>query len=181
MRPCRVGRVARAVVPALVEGQEPRGLALQVRAHPRLVVIHGEVHHAAPEPEERLALVAVALVLLDGILDGLLGEAVLQLEGGDGQVVDEQTQVKGLGAARLVHAVGQLTGHREAVLRVQRLGFGVARRRRPVEEVEVHRPVLQALAQHVNHAALVDLGGEAGEELEAADVPGVVGHRQFVE
>ena len=66
---------------------------------------------------------------------------------------------------------------------VQRLGLGVARRRRAVEQVEVHRPVLHALAQHVDDAALADLAGEAGEELEAVDVLGVVrvGHRQLLE
>src|SRR5665648_497820 len=77
----RVGRVARAVVPAPVEGQEPGGLALEVRAEAHLVLIHGEVGHAAPKLEELLARVAVALVLLDGVGDGLLGQAVLQLEG----------------------------------------------------------------------------------------------------
>jgi len=51
------------------------------------------VHHAAAELEQALARVAVALVLLDGVLDRLLGEAVLQLEGGDGQAVDKQAQV----------------------------------------------------------------------------------------
>ena len=177
----RVGRVARAVVVALVEGQEPRALARKLGAHPHLAVVHREVHHAAAELEQPLARVAVALVLLDGILDRLLGEAVLQLEGGDGQAVDEQAQVER--AARLVHAVGELARDREAVLRVQRLGLGVARRRRAVEQVEVHRPVVHALAQHVDDAALADLGGEAREELEAVDVLRVVriGHRQLLE
>jgi hypothetical protein len=40
---------------------------------------------------------------------------------------------------------------------VQRLGLGVARRRRAVEQVEVQRPVRHALAQHVDDAALADL------------------------
>ena len=39
----RVGRVARAVVPALVERQEPGALALQVGAEAHLVVVHGEM------------------------------------------------------------------------------------------------------------------------------------------
>lgn len=37
---------------------------------------------------------AVALVLLDGIVRCLLGETVLKLEGGYGQTVDEQAQVQ---------------------------------------------------------------------------------------
>lgn len=59
-----------------------------------LLVVEGEVNDAAAELEERLARVTVALVLLDGVVDGLLGERVLQLEGGDGQAVDEQDQVE---------------------------------------------------------------------------------------
>ena len=51
-----------------------------------------EVDHAAAELEQPLARVAVALVLLDRVLDGLLGQAVLQLEGGDRQAVDEEAK-----------------------------------------------------------------------------------------
>ena len=90
----RVGRVPGAVVPALVEGQEPRGLALEVRAEPHLVVVHREVRHRAAELEELLAGGAVALVLLHGVLDRLLGETVLQLEGGYRQTIDEQAEVE---------------------------------------------------------------------------------------
>ena len=93
-------------------------MPLQLGAHPHLAVVHREVHHAAAELEQQLARVAVALVLLDGVLDRLLGQAVLQLEGGDRQAVDEQAQVER--AARLVPAVGELARDREAVLRVQR-------------------------------------------------------------
>ena len=159
----RVGRIARAVVPAQVEGQEPRGLALQVRAEAHLVVVHGEVHHAAAELEELLARVAVALVLLDGVLDRLLGQAVLQLEGGDRQAVDEEAQVER--ELRLVAAVAELARDAEAVGGVALLGLRVARRWRAVEEVEVVRPVLDAVAQHVDGAALADLALQAGQEL----------------
>src|SRR5262245_45090494 len=38
----RVRRVARAVVPALIEWQEPRSLALEMRAEVHLLVIHRE-------------------------------------------------------------------------------------------------------------------------------------------
>lgn len=56
--------------------------------------VHREVRHAAPELEEALARVAVAQVLLDGVGDRLLGQAVLQLEGGHGQAVDEEAHVE---------------------------------------------------------------------------------------
>ena len=82
----------------LLNGRNHERLALELGADPHLAVVHGEVHHAAAELEQQLARIAVALVLLDGILDGLLGEAVLQLEGGDGQAVDEQAEVEGAAA-----------------------------------------------------------------------------------
>ena len=59
------------------------------------MVVHGKMHDAAPKLEEQLARVAVAFVLLDGVFDGLLGQAVLELKGGDGQAVDEQAQIQG--------------------------------------------------------------------------------------
>ncbi len=82
LQPHRVRRVARAVIPALVERQKPRILrhafaALEGGAHRHLRVVHGEMHHAAAKLEQRLARISVALVLLYGVLDGLLGQAVL--------------------------------------------------------------------------------------------------------
>ena len=84
-----VRRIALAIVPPLVEGQEPRFLPLEVGAELYLVVIYGEVGQAPAKLEEFLPGVAVALVLLNRVLDGLLRQAVLQLECGDGQAVDE--------------------------------------------------------------------------------------------
>ena len=89
----RVRRIAGAVVPPPVEGQEPRRLGLKLRAEPHLVVVDGEMRQAAAELKELLPRIAVPLVLLDGVFHRLLGQAVLQLEGGDGQAVDEQAQV----------------------------------------------------------------------------------------
>ena len=80
----------------------------QLRAHPHFAVVHREMHDAAAELEQPLARIAVAPVLLDGILDRLLGQAVLQLKGGDRQAVDEQAQVQR--AARFVRAVMQVAG-----------------------------------------------------------------------
>src|ERR1035437_4066321 len=88
-----VGRIASALVPPLVERQEPRVHrhalgTLQSGTHPHFLVIHGEVHHAAPKQEKRLTWIAVALVLLLVVLGGLLRETVLQLECRDRQSVD---------------------------------------------------------------------------------------------
>ena len=124
LEPVRVGRVAGAVVPAAVEGQEPGGFALQVGAEADLVVVDGEVGEAAALGEEGLARVAVAAVLLDRVLDGLLGEAVFELEGGGGQAVDEEAEVER--ELAVVVAVAQLAGDGEAVVAVAELGFPVA-------------------------------------------------------
>ena len=78
-----------------------------------LLIVHREVHQAAAELKEQLARVAVALVLLHRVFHGLLGEAVLQLESGDGQAIDEQGKVEGeLG---LVLAVAQLSSDAEDI------------------------------------------------------------------
>ena len=160
-----VGRVAGAVVPAAVEGQEPGCLAGEAGAEPDLAFVHGEVGDAAARLEQLLARVAVALVLLDGVVDRLLGEAVLQLEGEDRQAVDEQPDVEG--ALGLVAAVAQLPGDGEAVLAEALPGLRVAGRRGAVEQVEVVRPVADAAAQHVDGAALADLPLQPGEEATA--------------
>ena len=49
------------------------------------MVVDREMYDAASELEQVLTRVAVALVLLDCVLDRLLGQAVLQLEGSDRQ------------------------------------------------------------------------------------------------
>ena len=160
-----VGRVAGAVVPAAVEGQEPGGLAGEAGAELDLALVHGEVGDAAARLEQLLARVAVALVLLDGVVDRLLGEAVLQLEGEDRQAVDEQADVEGpLG---LVAAVAQLAGDGEAVLPEALLRLRVVGRGGAVEQVEVVGPVPDAVAQHVDGAALADLPLEPGQEAAA--------------
>jgi hypothetical protein len=109
-----IGRISRAIVPTLVKRQEPRAFALEMGAEPHLMVIHREMGDASAELEQFLARISVALVLLDRILDGLLGQAVFQLECRDRQAVDEQRQVERVGISL---AVAQLPGHREPVLR----------------------------------------------------------------
>ena len=73
----RVRRISGAIVPTLVEGEKPGRLALELRAKHHLVLIQREMRHAAAQFEELLAWVAVTAVLLDGVFDGLLREAVL--------------------------------------------------------------------------------------------------------
>ena len=159
----RVRRVPRAVIPALIEGQEPRGLPLQVRTEAHRLIVHREVRHAAAELEELLARIAVQHVLLDGVGDGLLGETVLQLERGHRQAVDEQPHVER--TLRLVAAVAKLPRHAESVGGVALGSRRVARRWSAVEEIEMERSVLDAVAQDVDGAALHDLALQPRQEL----------------
>ena len=71
----------------------------------------------ATEGEQRLARVAVAAVLLDGVFDRLLGQAVLLLKRRNRQTVDEQAQVQR--APRLIAAVRKLPSYAESIAGVQ--------------------------------------------------------------
>ena len=119
--------------------------------------------HTATQLEQLLARIAISLVLLDRIGHRLLGKAVLQLEGEDRQAVDEQGDVER--ALRFVAAVAKLPDDGEAVLLEAFLRLRVARRRRAVEKIQVVRAMLDAVAQHVDRAALGDFALQPGQEL----------------
>ena len=128
-----VGRVAGAVVPAAVEGQEPGCLAFEVGAEADVVVVDREMGHAPAELEQLLARIAIALVLFDGVVDGLLRQAVLEFECQNWQAVDEQHDIeRPLG---LVPAVAQLPGDGEPVLIESLFCFLIAGGRGAVEEI----------------------------------------------
>ena len=79
-----------------------------------VALVHREVGHAAAEREQLLAEIAVLLVLPHRIVNGLLGEAVLQLEREDRQAVEEEPDVER--PLRLVAAVAELPDDGEAIL-----------------------------------------------------------------
>lgn len=161
----RVRRVAGAVVPTLVKGQKPGGFTLEVSTHAHFVIIDGEMNDTAPELEELFARVTVAFVLFDGIGDGLLGEAVFELKGGNRQAVDEETQVESeLG---FIAAVAQLAGDGKAVGGETLDGFGVAGGGGAVKEIDLVRPVHEAVAQDMDDAMLADFTLKTGEEFMA--------------
>ena len=126
------------------------------------------MRHAAALPEKLLARVAVVLVLANGVLDRLLGEAVLQLERDDGQAVDEQNEVER--EVSPAGAVTQLASYGEAVLGVQRSRRFVAGRRSGVEQVQAVLAVIDSVAENFNHAALADFGLQPRQELAARRV-----------
>src|SRR5690554_4287569 len=63
LHPGRVRRIAGSIVPPLVEGEKPGALPLEVGAEAHLVIVHGEMDHAAAELEQEFARVPVPLVL----------------------------------------------------------------------------------------------------------------------
>src|SRR6266851_2539407 len=123
-----------------------------MRAEPHLRIIDGEMRDAAAELEKLLARIAIALVLLDGVLDRLLGQAVLELERRHRETVDEQRQVER--KRGFVPAVAKLAGDREPVQGEALGSLRIAGRRRAVEQVDIVRAVLDATAQHVDNAVL---------------------------
>ena len=113
------------------------------------------MREAAAVGEERLARVAVGLVLPDRILDILAVERVLQLGGEDRDAVQEQHQVEALLGFL---AVAELADSGEKIRRVQALGLLVEPARGPeVGELKRAARVLDAVAQHVERAAPLDL------------------------
>ena len=128
-------------------------------AVPHRLVIDGEVSDAAPELEKRLPRVTIPLVLLDCILDGLLRQVVLQLEGSDRQAIDERAQIER--QLRLVTAVAKLAGHAEAVFRILLLSLAIPWGWRPEEQREVVGTMAKAMPQDINRASLSDLSLQA--------------------
>ena len=126
-----------------------------MRAEAHFALVHGEVGDAPAQFEQLLPRIAVPPVLLDRIVDGLLGEVVLQFEGEHRQPVDEQPDVER--PLRIVAAVPDLPGDGEAVLPEALPRLLVPSRRRAVEHVQIVRAVLDPVAQHVDRAALADL------------------------
>ena len=108
---------------------------------------------------------AVPLVLQDGVVEGLLREAVLKLEGEDGESVDEEPDVQR--ALSIAPAVAELAGDAELVLPEASLGGLVLGGGLAVEEVEFVGAVLDAVAEDGDGAVFGDLALEAGEELAA--------------
>ena len=138
-------------------------LALEMGTHPHLMVIHGEMDHAAAKLKEQFLGVAVALVLLNRIGHGLLGEFVLQLKGGHGQAVDENGQVER--QQGFVAAVAELAGDAEDIGREPFRRLDIAGAGGAVKEIDSGWAVLDAAAQHLDNTPLGDLALQAVQEL----------------
>jgi hypothetical protein len=119
-------------------------------------------------PASRVVWVAVGAVLRPSVLDGLVGQLVLELDRPHGQPVHPKAEIKGLGvlgAVPLLSGDGHPVG--EVPLDEQ---WGEAVRRFEVAEVELEPPPLHAMAEHVDRAPLVDLCSDALAELDLGAV-----------
>ena len=161
-----VDRVACTTIDALIERQEPRRLALQLRAKTHLGIIHCHMRHAAPRLEQQLLRVARVLVLDNGIGHRLLGQRILQLEGQHRQAVDEDHQVQLI--AQIV-AVAHLPGDAEDVLAEGILCGIITRRGQQPVQIDVYRPVVHTRAQHIHHSTFGDLALQPVQKLGAPD------------
>jgi len=82
---------------AHIKRQEEGGIACELGGHIDLFQIHSEVHKAARlKPEQAGFRVTVNAELIDGILIGLTRGIAFQLEGHDGNAVQEDDQVNTL-------------------------------------------------------------------------------------
>ncbi|OPY88471.1 MAG: hypothetical protein A4E72_01337 [Syntrophus sp. PtaU1.Bin208] len=119
-------------------------LSLEMGAHPHLVVVQGKMNGAAAELKEQFLFVAVASVLLDGVVHRLLGEPVFQFKGGNGKAVDEDRHVQGEG--RFAFAVAERSRHAEDIGCKPFSGLHIARSRSSVEKVDGGRTMFDAAA-----------------------------------
>ena len=139
--------VARAVG-ALVEGQEEGVLSGQLRGHPDFQQINAEVaQNALVELETDLPWVAVVHPLAFGVVHGLAGVLVFQLEGEHRDTVDGQHHVHavvGVGGIEPLAVAGDLIGR--VLLRRRLVQAGL---RPEIADAKAHAPVLEAVAQHL--------------------------------
>src|SRR6266511_1554300 len=173
----RVGRVAgAALLRAAIERQELRGLSRELRRHGDEIRIDREVDDRAAR-ERDVRWVAVAPVLRDRVLDVLTRERILQLRRRDRDPVEEQREVDRL---RLVGRVRELADERETVRLVARDKLRSERVcRLEVREPELDAEVLDAVAEDVDRAALVELAREPREEVRPRRLLAAVASRKL--
>ncbi len=146
----RIRRIACTVTIALVEGQKPAFVALQLRTHPNLVVVHSKMHHAALEAKQKLRRAAICPVLLDSIPVVLLGQLVFQLHRDDGQTIQKDAYIQC--QQRVELGILQLPCHAENVLFIQRRCVRIIRRRTDIKQIQMQVLITHSLSQQVDDA-----------------------------
>ena len=151
------------ILAVFVEGEEAGLLALQMGGHGGLFVADGKMHETALERQQRLAIgEPVVLVLLLGIFQRLTRERIFQLDGDDGQTVEEE---RGVYRVFVLLAVFELTHDAETIALIERLMFGIhAAGGLEVCQFEFCAPICHAFAQDVQDAILADLTRNAVEQ-----------------
>ena len=159
--PCGAG-VASAVA-ALIERQEHRGLTGQRGRHRHSVRVDREVHER-PAAEDQVVGVAVGPVLRHRVLDGLVGQRILQLGGRDRDPVDHQDHVERVRGIRL--RVVQLPDDTQPIRGVAP-GLLLVETTRRLEEAQpdAHARVLHRGPQHADRAPVVERIDDDLEEL----------------
>ena len=156
------GGIAGPAEPAPVEGKEARLAAGEVGGDVDQLRVDREVRETPAVGEERLAHVAVGLVLSDRVLDGLAGQRILELGREDGYAVEEEHEIE---APLVPGAVPNLSDDREKVRPVEPPRFLVeAARGAKVREPERAAHVLEAAPEDIKSAAPLNLGREALQE-----------------
>ncbi len=156
-----VGRIARAFIVALIEGQKAGFRAFEPRRHVDFVAAGGEMHQSAPvESEQRLIGVgfgvarrAVVLILPDGILHGL-GEIGFEFQRCGRNAVDEKHQVDAIFVVqRITHLTHHGTAHLSKAFERGRIESVF---RLPLAHRELRVDVFEAVAQNVQRAVLIE-------------------------
>ena len=150
-----IDRITRTVIPTLIKRQKPGRLALEMRTKHHLVFIHSKMRQTATNAEKFLPRIAVAFVLLNRICHRLFGQTIFQLKSRHGQTIDKQREVEREPLIGI--AIRQLARNRKAILRVKLHCPSVARRWRAVKKRDIVRPVLHAIAKHIDNPALANL------------------------
>jgi len=151
------------ILAVVVEGEEAGLLTLLMGGHGGLFVADGKMHETTLELEQEFALrISIVLVLLDGIVNGLTRERIFQLDGDDGQTVEEE---RGVYRVFVLLAVFELTHDAETIALIKRLVFGIhAAGGLEVCQFEFCAPICHTFAQDIQDAILADLTRNAVEQ-----------------
>ena len=172
---CRIALAAifACTVTALIERKKICILSGELRCHPHLGVVNGEVaQNPFVELETDFARVAVIHPLPLGVIDGLPGVLIFQFKGKYGNTVEHEHHIHTLFTVR---AVVPLTVNSDMVARVLRRrrliqgGFGLE-----VADAEGDAAVLEAVAEHMEQARHVaGIVERVAELFDGVDLVGI--------
>jgi hypothetical protein len=143
--------------------------ASEVGCHVDQIRVNGKVRQAATKLKQRLARIAVVPVLAYSFLDILPLEGILQLNGEDGQAIEEQAQVEG---QFVIGLILELAHHTEDVGFIKLLQFRVqAAGWHKISQLEFCPPILHTIPKHIEHTAFLNLFGQPPEKAFAGLFP----------